>query len=291
MRKINKIMMMTVAILLSLVLITSSVVSGTLAKYTTSSSASDSARVAKWGVTVEASYGETFRKVVNNENETVDERKVKITPAADGIGVTITNLRMAPGDDFSDAIRFSISGKPEVALRVNIAVEMSYINDLSKDKTQDKKANFVVAESFGGLKANTAFVPFGFTCGLSKDGVTPTYENSSIIAPGMGSTIGKTYAQNIDKKILVKGENTSKSPYGAYIDFAPNVDVELTAKDKSFTSNVVYMGFYWPFEYENAESGITKAEFNDISTWLLKNRNPEFNITYSVTIEQIKQIN
>lgn len=96
MRKINKIMMMTVAILLSLVLITSSVVSGTLAKYTTSSSTSDSARVAKWGVTVEASYGEEFHDVVTNKNETDEGKKVVITPNSDGIGVKITNLKLAP---------------------------------------------------------------------------------------------------------------------------------------------------------------------------------------------------
>lgn len=54
MRKANKIMMMTVSILLCLVLITSSVMSSTLAKYVTTGNASSStARVAKWGITVE----------------------------------------------------------------------------------------------------------------------------------------------------------------------------------------------------------------------------------------------
>ena len=56
MKKSNKMLMMIVSILLTLVLITTSVLSGTLAKYTTSTSSSDRARVAKWGVVIEADY-------------------------------------------------------------------------------------------------------------------------------------------------------------------------------------------------------------------------------------------
>ena len=52
MKKGNKILMIIVSLLLTLVLITTSVLSGTLAKYTTSSSSSDSARVAKWGADI-----------------------------------------------------------------------------------------------------------------------------------------------------------------------------------------------------------------------------------------------
>ena len=53
MRK-NKMMRLASSLLVA-VLITTSAISGTFAKYTTQDSASDSARVAKWGVTVMAS--------------------------------------------------------------------------------------------------------------------------------------------------------------------------------------------------------------------------------------------
>lgn len=287
MRKINKIMMMTVAILLSLVLITSSVVSGTLAKYTTSSSSSDSARVAKWGVTVEASYGEEFHDVVTNKNETDEGKKVVITPNSDGIGVKITNLKLAPGDDFSDAIHFTITGKPETKVRIKITAAISF-NDEKEDDTSDPKNNFYVDESIGGIK-NRSFVPYGFTFGLYQSGVTPTFENSSIVKPGLPTGIGKNFVANIETVIQNVGGYTKNKPYFAHMDFAPNTDIVFTSKDGKVTSNEIYLGFYWPFEYENATDGITKAEFDDISTWLLKNRNPKFNITYTVTVEQAQE--
>ena len=159
MRKINKIMMMTVAILLSLVLITSSVVSGTLAKYTTSSSASDSARVAKWGVTVEAS-------------ETLPDGAATVSQSADGIGIEITSLPLAPGTEYPDAIHFKVDGDPEVAIRLKITVEASFENKANNS------ASFVVPTEISGVpqksEKDQAVIPFGFTFGLLTDGKKPT---------------------------------------------------------------------------------------------------------------------
>ena len=51
--KKNKMMRLASAVLVC-TLLTTSVISGTFAKYTSTSSASDNARVAKWGVTLAA---------------------------------------------------------------------------------------------------------------------------------------------------------------------------------------------------------------------------------------------
>ena len=60
--KKNK-MMRLASFLLVATLLTTSMISGTFAKYVTEGSASDSARVAKWGVEVEATDDTGFKKV------------------------------------------------------------------------------------------------------------------------------------------------------------------------------------------------------------------------------------
>ena len=56
----KNIMMRLSALLLVAVLLTTCVISGTFAKYVTTGTATDSARVAKWGVTVEAKLDDLF---------------------------------------------------------------------------------------------------------------------------------------------------------------------------------------------------------------------------------------
>lgn len=53
--KKNK-MLRLASVLLIVVILTTCVIGGTLAKYTTSDSAADTARVAQWGVTVTATW-------------------------------------------------------------------------------------------------------------------------------------------------------------------------------------------------------------------------------------------
>lgn len=84
-----------------------SLVSGTYAKYVTSESGSDSARVAKWGVVVTGTadtFKETYEKDDNN-----------FTLAANT--VVSTEKVVAPGTSGS-MVAFTITGTPEVAVNV-----------------------------------------------------------------------------------------------------------------------------------------------------------------------------
>lgn len=92
-------------------MLTTSIVSGTYAKYVTSDSAKDSARVAKFGVTVAAS-GSLFDTSYENGDGTITV-------------VSSTNEKVvAPGTKSDEALTFSISGKPEVS--VNVAIDVEY---------------------------------------------------------------------------------------------------------------------------------------------------------------------
>lgn len=84
-------------------LLSTCVISGTFAKYTTSNKAEDSARVAKWGVTVTATGDDAF---ATNYNDATSGTKV----------VSTVNV-VAPGTNGQLAAA-SISGTPEVMVDV-----------------------------------------------------------------------------------------------------------------------------------------------------------------------------
>jgi hypothetical protein len=113
--KKNK-MMRLASGLLVLTLLTTSAISGTFAKYTTTASASDTARVAKWGVTVSAS-GSLFSKNYLTSTNTGTTNTTGISVASSSTG----NL-VAPGTKNTTGLTFSITGKPEVAVKVKFDV-------------------------------------------------------------------------------------------------------------------------------------------------------------------------
>lgn len=106
--KNNKMMRVASALLVA-VLLTTCVISGTFAKYTTSASGSDTARVAKWGVNVTVA-GTTF---------------------ATSYGTTATSSSttkiVAPGTSGSMAA-VALSGTPEVSVQVSYSATLTLEN-------------------------------------------------------------------------------------------------------------------------------------------------------------------
>lgn len=104
-------------LLFALVLITSCFVGGTFAKYVTTGNGHESARVAKFGVTMSVANDTAFKKTYATDNSSVS---TTITNSVDSNGHE--NL-VAPGTKGSNFVVLSISGKPEVA--VNVKIEAS----------------------------------------------------------------------------------------------------------------------------------------------------------------------
>ena len=260
MRKINKIMMITVSVLLCLVLITSSAVSSTFAKYATSGSSSSSARVAKWGVVIEADY---------TALENVEGQEVEVETTNDGMGVSITGLKMGPGDDFSKAVKFTISGTPEVKLRVKIGAYVSY--------NIDETNNFKVPSEVAGLGAETTVIPFGFTFDDDNDATPCQY----LCEPCASGNIPETIANGLSQIIDMTHENNATY---AYKTFAPTDDIALNLNESEVELEYFYLGFKWPSEY--AFNG-TNANYNEVVNWLLDNKDPTFEIKYIVTVDQL----
>lgn len=126
MRK-NK-MMRAASALLVAVLLTTSTISGTFAKYVTQDSASDTARVAKWGVELQVVgnlFGENYIDTIEDSNDAAElavQSKYNHL-ATDGDPDDV----VAPGTKNDEGFIFSLKGTPEVAGKITTNVEISNI--------------------------------------------------------------------------------------------------------------------------------------------------------------------
>ena len=106
------------AVLFALALITSCFVGGTFAKYVTNGTGTDTARVAKFGVTVEAK-GTLFAEEYDTDDENAKAtiaKSVISSGKSDAEGAPKDNV-VAPGTN-GKALSMKLSGQPEVAVSV-----------------------------------------------------------------------------------------------------------------------------------------------------------------------------
>ena len=115
-------MMRVASALLVAVLLTTCAISGTFAKYVTTESGSDFARVAKWGVNVEAESFDLFTNKYATDDSTATFTGSYSVESADGKDV------FAPGTKgtFAD---IAITGTPEVAVDVAVAATVTVSGD------------------------------------------------------------------------------------------------------------------------------------------------------------------
>lgn len=113
MTKKKNVLMRSAGLLLALVLVTSCFVGSTFAKYVTSGDAGDNARVAKWGVSITAhDTGDVFAKeydaIAGQDNTVIAGGEYKV---------------IAPGTKKDNAALVTLSGKPEVSVKVTYSAE------------------------------------------------------------------------------------------------------------------------------------------------------------------------
>lgn len=184
--KKNK-MMRAASFLLVAVLLTTSVISGTFAKYVTSESATDSARVAKWGVEITAN-GSTFAQEYATNDPGV------MSTIAKSVVSTNADKLVAPGTGGS-MVAMTLAGIPEVA--VNVAYDATLTLD-------------------GWSAAGGEYCPIVFTV----DGAT--YGTNDTDATNKSDTIGElitavegaieAYSANYPPHIDLSVESTVKTP-------------------------------------------------------------------------------
>lgn len=137
MKRNNKLMKAS-GVLLVLTLITSCFVGGTLAKYVSENDGKDSARVAKWGVTVEVTGDEAFAETYGKDdvNSKLDGNSVA---SAGSESVTFTwnsstgskNERVNISDVIAPGTKgtfggIKVTGTPEVAVKIETNAEVDF---------------------------------------------------------------------------------------------------------------------------------------------------------------------
>ena len=113
----KNVMMRVASLLMVCVLATTCGISGTFAKYVTSGSSNDSARVAKFGVEVEANFSGLFAQGYKVDDSTAaNESEATVWTNVKTDGVNFDNL-VAPGTA-GELADFTVTGTPEVDVRV-----------------------------------------------------------------------------------------------------------------------------------------------------------------------------
>lgn len=133
--------MRVAGLLLALVLVTSCFVGGTFAKYVTYGGGQEHARVAKFGVKVDAA-GDVFAKEYDAKDPKVQDYNGQVI-AKSVISSDGDTKLVAPGTAKSDALTVSVTGTPEVAVKVEYVAHVTFNESLTEpDNWKDKDGHY-----------------------------------------------------------------------------------------------------------------------------------------------------
>ncbi len=121
----KNVMMRLASFLLVAVLISTSAISGTYAKYTTQDSGSDTARVAKWGVELQV-VGNLYGDSYGANNKIVKDDDTGITVQAVDYATNATDV-VAPGTQNDEGFTFSLKGQPEVDGKITTTMKIQNV--------------------------------------------------------------------------------------------------------------------------------------------------------------------
>lgn len=274
-KRFNKILMMTVAILLCFVLISTSVVSGIFAKYVITKSAGATVSLKAFGVTltVEGAQGSVSYSPSGSTS-------------ADAVSVTVTGLQLVPGQTVDDVLKVTITGngttssKPNVdAVRLKIKVKSENVTKFSVAKSAIKSATAV---DF----ATANFVPIGFRIYSGTAAATSTTTKDF-------SKTWKTPASDAAFATVIRdGIVSSGFGFTAVDDSTDDTAVKtIYDKNNSITSlNVKYLNFGFSCVADNTgmPSDVSAVEADLIQTHLSTiNSTAQLKITFTVSLEQV----
>lgn len=176
----KNVMMRIASILLVCVLATTCGISGTFAKYVTSETAGDTARVAKWGVFFDLEGGPLF----STQYKTDD----KANYATMDLSVQSNENVVAPGTS-GELVKFRTTGTPEVSYVVTFEVDATTLKTIFTNKyvTYDAYRNPTATDITGG------YYPIVFT--LDLNGTKTTYTDIQKLAQAINEY---TYYFNVD---------------------------------------------------------------------------------------------
>ncbi len=191
--KKNKFMRLA-SVMLMLCLITTCAISGTFAKYTTSASAQDSARVAKWGVKIAMNADDTFFSDSYGDDDLASDSNVTVQGESSAKVV-------APGTK-GNLATVTISGKPEVKTNVQVTVDL------------DLGSNWKLADT-------TVYCPLVIT-------VNSTPYKVNLSDANMDTTAELETAVENAIKTIILGEVAASKEFAVNYNFGNDSTVDLT---------------------------------------------------------------
>lgn len=243
MRK-NKMMRLASGLLVA-VLLTTSTISGTFAKYVTSDSASDTARVAKWGITVLAS-GNLFGTDYSAKTATPGDTIIAVT-TSDSVSSSNTNNIVAPGTKNDTGFTLSITGTPEVEYTITATDKAAEIEDI-----------FLAAGTFGvmvkaeGLNVAETDVSAYFTkSGNSYTKATGSYAPGTVYYELHDMvTLTEAYYP-INWEVTNTGNATAVNTTKNLNDIADKIEAGIVAGNHKANDNAAAsykLTWEWPFD-------------------------------------------
>lgn len=174
-------MMRSASALLVLCLLTTCIISGTYAKYVTTDEGSDTARVAKWGVTALVSgtlFGENYYSAATQD--TGNEISATYSTSVASSGEDNDNI-VAPGTKSDEGLYIGVQGTPEVSSKVAVTVDTTDASKYSDIYLATGsygvmvKAQNVTADNFVGLYTKSSGGTYTATTSASTYDSEETY--------------------------------------------------------------------------------------------------------------------
>jgi hypothetical protein len=210
--------------LLVATLLSTSVVSGTFAKYVTSDKATDTARVAKFGVEVKSTGGlfaKTYKTKTSSGGNTPGSSTDSNSATSMALSVVSSDTKnvVAPGTKSEDTgLTFEVTGTPEVAVKVSFSIDETTLSDVwlgtgtypnlttsdVYDGTYNATKDVFTIEA-GASGTDNAYYPIKYTLTQTQKSstggdptVTTTRGNLKAIITKLKAIEAKTYAPGTD---------------------------------------------------------------------------------------------
>jgi len=292
------------SVLLILVMLTTSIIGGTFAKYTTTGSVSDTARVAKWGVVINTSgalYSNAYAAKADDgsgnlpagwDTTKISDKEITVATLDNG-----TDKIVAPGTkSYGAGLSFGMSGKPEVAasLTAEIKAEDIFLKKgtygvMVKAAVSDteslkqvlteytdgvysfKNGTYTKVDDATVYETDTEYYGLTNKVMLAEDyypvayTLTGSTNNTNSSDSKTADGVAKMLAKALNNGSEVTGTDDPVHTYSVTAKELPaNTDLGAAASGLAFADEKLT----WEWKFEDGASDDTKATFNAADTLL-----------------------
>lgn len=257
MKKTNRVIMVIVAVLLTLVLLSTSLVSGIFAKYVVSKDATTVVSFKRFGIQLNIVKGEDFATGMTMDPDT------SVLANAGEASVTVTGVQLAPGDILDEIVRFEVSVVSGSKVSVNTKIKV--------------KAELVSATNLAGSSTDTNwYLPIEFTAtkndATSYTKIADSWKSATTLA-NLKTTVNPLFQTGL-KTALGTSNNIDSDGY-AWIQIASAGEDRTT--DLAVQS--LDFGYHCP-----ATSSVANSDA--IMTYIAE-QGGTFSVKYTVVLEQM----